>query len=65
MFPPERREFAFGRTALTDQKESKMGASGKSAKKKEHRRRHAKSRKIARDKAAALIADSRQQAPRR
>jgi hypothetical protein len=42
-----------------------MGASGKSAKKKEHRRRHAKSRKIARDKAAALIADGRQQAPRR
>jgi hypothetical protein len=42
-----------------------MGASGKNAKKKEHRRRHAKSRKIASDKAAALIAESRQQPTRR
>jgi len=42
-----------------------MGASGKNAKKKDHRRRHAKARKIASDKAAATVAENHRQAPRR
>lgn len=40
-----------------------MGASGKSAKRKDRRRRHAKSRKIKREDAAAVV-ESRQP-PRR
>jgi hypothetical protein len=50
---------------LNNQQESRMGASGKNAKKKDHRRRHAKSRKIASDKAAAAIAQNSRQSPRR
>jgi len=53
------------RSELNKQRESSMGASGKNAKKKDHRRRHAKSRKIASEKAAATVADNRRQAPRR
>jgi hypothetical protein len=53
------------RSEPNNQQESRMGASGKNAKKKDHRRRHAKSRKIASDKAAAAVADNRRQAPRR
>jgi len=42
-----------------------MGASGKNAKKKDHRRRHAKARKLASEKAAATVAENHRQAPRR
>jgi len=42
-----------------------MGASGKNAKKKDHRRRHAKARKLASEKAAATVAENHRQVPRR